>query len=57
MPRRTLWLILAVVVVSLACYERADRNPYGRWFAHVLDAIDREYVERVDEQKLFEGAL
>ncbi|MEX0677793.1 MAG: S41 family peptidase [Pirellulales bacterium] len=57
MPRRTLWLIFAVVVVSLACYERADRNPYGRWFAEVLDTIDRNYVEPVDEQKLFEGAL
>ena len=57
MPRRTLWLIVGVVVFSLVCYERADRNPYGRWFAEVLDAIDRYYVEPVDEQKLFEGAL
>jgi carboxyl-terminal processing protease len=57
MPRRTLWLIFAVVVVSLACYERADRNPYGRWLAEALDAIGRSYVEPVDEQKLFEGAL
>jgi carboxyl-terminal processing protease len=57
MPRRTLWVILAVVVVSLACYERADRNPYGRWFSEVLNTIDHYYVEPVDEQKLFEGAL
>jgi carboxyl-terminal processing protease len=57
MPRRTLWLIFAVVVLSLACYERADRNPYGRWFAEALDTVDRYYVEPVDEQKLFEGAL
>jgi carboxyl-terminal processing protease len=57
MPRRTLWLIVAVVIVSLACYERAERNPYGRWFAEALDTIDRYYVEPVDEQKLFEGAL
>jgi carboxyl-terminal processing protease len=57
MPRRTLWLIFAVVVFSLVCYERADRNPYGRWFAEVLELIDRHYVEPVDEQKLFEGAL
>ncbi|HEV3138384.1 MAG TPA: S41 family peptidase, partial [Pirellulales bacterium] len=57
MPRRTLWLILAVAVFSLACYERADRNRYGRWFSEVLDTIDRYYVEPVSEQKLFEGAL
>ena len=41
MPRRTLWLIFIVAVTSLACYERADRNPYGRWFSEVLDTIDR----------------
>ncbi len=57
MPRRTLWLIFAVLVISLACYERADHNPYGRWFSEILDTIDRYYVEPVDEQKLFEGAL
>lgn len=57
MPRRSLWLILGAVVVSLACYARADRNPYGRWFSEVLETIDRHYVEPVDDQKLFEGAL
>lgn len=57
MPRRTLWLIFGVVVVSIACYERAERSPYGRWFSEALNTIDRYYVEPVDEQKLFEGAL
>lgn len=57
MPRRTLWLIFAVAVFSMVCYERADRNPYGRWFSEVLDVINRHYVEPVDEQQLFEGAL
>lgn len=57
MPRRTFWLILAVVVVSLVCYERADRNPYGRWISEAMETIDRNYIEPVDEQKLFEGAL
>jgi carboxyl-terminal processing protease len=51
MPRRSLWIILAVVVVSLACYERADRNPYGRWFSEVLETIDRHYLEPVDEDR------
>ena len=57
MPRRTLWIIFLVTIGSIACYERADRNPYGRWFSEVLDTIDRYYVEPVDDQKLFEGAL
>jgi carboxyl-terminal processing protease len=57
MPRRTLWLILAAIVISMACYERAEHNPYGRWFAEAMEAVDRHYVEPVDDQKLFEGAL
>ena len=57
MPRRTLLLILGVALVSLVCYRRAEKNPYGRHFAEVLDQIDRDYVEAVDNQKLFEGAI
>ncbi len=57
MPRRTLWIMLAVVVFSVACYERADHNRYGRWFSEVMETIDRHYLEPVDDQKLFEGAL
>ena len=57
MPRRSLWILFVVMVGSLACYERADRNPYGRWFSEVLETIDRHYLEPVDDQKLFEGAL
>jgi carboxyl-terminal processing protease len=57
MPRRSLWIVFVVLVVSLACYERADRNPYGRWFSEALETIDRHYLEPVDDQALFEGAL
>ncbi len=57
MPRRTLWLLLVIGVFSLACYERAERNPYGRWFAEVMETIDQYYVEPVDNEKLFQGAL
>ncbi len=57
MPRRSLYLILATAIISYVCYQRADRNPYGRYFAEVLQHVDRSYVERVDEQKLFEGAV
>jgi carboxyl-terminal processing protease len=57
MPRRTLWVIFGVVVVSVACYERADHNRYGRWFAEALETVDRQYLEAVDDQKLFEGAV
>lgn len=57
MSRRSLMLIMIVAMVSYACYRRADHNPYGRYFAEIMEKIDRNYVEPVDNQKLFEGAL
>lgn len=57
MPRRNLNLILAVVVLSYLCYERADHNRYGRYFAEAFQHIHRSYVEPVDDQSLFDGAL
>ena len=41
----------------LGVLRAADHNPYGRWFSEVLETIDRQYLEPVDDQKLFEGAL
>ena len=40
MPRRNFLVILAVVLVSLFCYQAADRNPLGRSFSDVADLID-----------------
>jgi carboxyl-terminal processing protease len=57
MPRRTLSIILAVTAVSLVCYARAERNPYGRWISEVMETIDRQYIEPVDAEKLFEEAV
>jgi C-terminal processing protease CtpA/Prc len=57
MSRRNLWVVSLVTVVSLLCYSRATRNPYGRWLAQAMDAIESQYIERVDSEKLFEGAM
>jgi len=57
MSRRTLCLIFAALAISYLCYERVDHNPYGRYFAEVLDQVDRNYVEKVDDQRLFETAV
>lgn len=63
MPRRNLQLLLIIVLVSLACYKKADsahRSHYGRMFdtfVEVLRQIDRNYLEEVDERNLFEGAM
>jgi carboxyl-terminal processing protease len=48
---------LALIAVSFACYWRADRTPYARYLAEALEVIDQNYVEPVDDQKLFDGAM
>ncbi|HWB13561.1 MAG TPA: S41 family peptidase [Pirellulales bacterium] len=63
MPRRNLYLLFAVVLVSLACYVKADsayRSRYGQMsdtFIEALKQIDQHYIEPVPERQLFEAAL
>ncbi len=57
MPRRNLLLILAVAAVSLACYKCTNHDPYGRYFADIMNKVDRLYVEPVDQEKLFDSAV
>jgi carboxyl-terminal processing protease len=57
MPRRTLLLMFIATIVALACHARADRQPYGQYLSEILGIIDQNYVEPVDEEKLFEGAV
>jgi carboxyl-terminal processing protease len=52
-----MWLVFAVTAVSLLCYNRAARSPYGRWLAQAIDMIESQYIEPVDSEKLFEGAM
>ncbi len=63
MPRRNLYLLFAVALVSLACYVKADsayRSRYGQMsdtFIEALKQIDQHYIEPVPERQLFEAAL
>src|ERR1700677_2836614 len=50
-------LLLALVAFCFACYWRADRSIYSRYVAEALELIDQNYVEPVDGQKLFDGAM
>ena len=59
MPRRNLAVLIAVSMISLACYQRANRR-YGEMydtFAGAMDTIQARYVEPVDDRELFEGAM
>ncbi len=57
MPRRNLFTLLAVSVVSLICYRSAQNNRYGRILADAMDRVERRYLENVSQEELFEGAM
>jgi carboxyl-terminal processing protease len=63
MPRRNLHFLLAIALISLACYKKADsayRSHYGRMidtFVKVFEEIDNNYIKEVDDRQIFEGAI
>ncbi|MEM8943898.1 MAG: S41 family peptidase [Planctomycetota bacterium] len=57
MPHRNLLLLFATVIVSYACYVRAEQNPYARYVAAGYSFIDRLALQEPSDQKLFEGAM
>jgi hypothetical protein len=57
MPQRNLLTLLLTVAVSYACYVRGEQNPYARYVAEGLAAIDRGALETVPDRELFHGAM
>jgi len=57
MPRRNLNVIILAAIIALVCYRRADRNPYAAVFSEVLHLVGDNYVDPVDQQELFHGAM
>ncbi len=57
MPQRNLLILLVMVAVSYACYVRGGQNPYPRYLASGLAAIDEEAIERVPDRELFNAAM
>lgn len=59
MPRRNLYLLFGVSLISLACYVKADsayRSRYGQMADTLVEAmkqIDQRYIETVDDRRLF----
>jgi carboxyl-terminal processing protease len=54
---RNLLMFLATVVISYACYLRAEQNPYARYVASGYSLIDRWSLVAPDDQELFDGAV
>ena len=57
MPRRNLFVLVAVTLVALLCYQRVQKNPYGRVLAQAMTKIENRYLEPIRTSELFEGAM
>jgi carboxyl-terminal processing protease len=57
MPQRNLLILVLAAVVAYACYVRGEQNPYARYIADGLMAIDKGSLERVPDQELFGAAM
>jgi len=57
MSHRNLSLLLAVSMLSYACYVRAERNPYARYISSGFQIIDRYALQQPADQALFNGAM
>ena len=57
MSQRNLLLLFAVLLISYACYVRAEQNPYARHVAAGFAAIDRYALQKPTDQELFNAAM
>ena len=57
MPKRNLFVLLMMVAIAMVAWLARDRAGHGRRFAEVLGAIERTYLEPVDQQRLFDAAM
>ncbi len=55
MPRRNFAILIAIAVISLACGLKVDRE--GSIISYAMRQIRGRYLEDVDDQILFEGAM
>ncbi len=57
MPLRNLGIIFLTMLVSLACYHRADKSRFPAVFADAYRTVTKRYVKPIDRRDLFEGAM
>jgi carboxyl-terminal processing protease len=57
MPKRNLFVLLMMIAIAGVAWLARDRAGHGRRFAEVLGAIERTYLEPVDQQRLFSAAM
>ena len=57
MPVRNFLVILVVAVVSYACYSVTAKNRYANLFAEVLEIVNKEALDEMPQDKLFNNAM
>ncbi len=57
MPLRNTVTILIVAVISLVCYEKAERNRFPSMISLAMGLIEAHYIEEVEPRTLFENAM
>ena len=57
MPKRNLLLLFLAATVCLLAWLARDRSGHGRRFGEVMAAIERSYLEPVDQHGLFAAAM
>ena len=50
-------LLLGMMLISYACYVRAEQNPYARYVAAGFSVIDEWGLARAPDEELFNGAM
>lgn len=57
MPRRNLLVLFVVALFALLCYQRTDRNMYGRVLGNVISEIQQISLEPPSSSVLYEAAM
>lgn len=57
MPTRNVMIISAAMLLSIICYRQIPQNQYARFYERATKELGERYVDEVDQQKLFRGAM
>jgi len=57
MAQRNLLLLVATAIVSYVCYVQGSQDPYGRYVAAGLKAIEQNSLDPVPSHELFDDAM
>ncbi|MEC7566172.1 MAG: S41 family peptidase [Planctomycetota bacterium] len=57
MPKRNVLIITVVLLLCLICYSKIPHNQYVRVYQRAAAMLDARYVEEIDQQQLFQGAM